>query len=105
VGGCTAESAAAVCNPGDELGLDVGAALTTLLDNHLLLREERISDALGRFLSEQTEARIRAQLPAAEFAAAWEHGTAMDLASAMAAVYAWREGIMSRSASEKPGAI
>ncbi|HEY1013070.1 MAG TPA: tetratricopeptide repeat protein [Herpetosiphonaceae bacterium] len=40
VGGCTAESAGAICNPGDELGLDVGATLALLLDNHLLLREE-----------------------------------------------------------------
>jgi tetratricopeptide (TPR) repeat protein len=39
-GGCTAESAAAICDPANELGLDAGAALRTLLENHLLLREE-----------------------------------------------------------------
>lgn len=39
-GGCTAESAAAICNPANELGLEAADALHILLDNHLLLREE-----------------------------------------------------------------
>lgn len=43
-GSCTAESASAICDPANELGLDGAAALQTLLDNHLLLREELKAD-------------------------------------------------------------
>ncbi|HEY1015799.1 MAG TPA: tetratricopeptide repeat protein [Herpetosiphonaceae bacterium] len=39
-GGCTLESARAICNPMNDLALDVGDTLALLQANHLLLREE-----------------------------------------------------------------